>query len=445
MKERLGTGGSNRLKIIAAVLGVLLVGTAAFALTRANALTKANARMNAVVQKAFYEICELTEGMSVNFAKLPVAAEPGDMQAPLNDISRQTQGTLSNLALLPLGEDTVSATLKFINQAGDFASGLSRRLAAGGAVTQADYDNLVTLSRLSAEFSTGMAGLMDRYERGEAVFDRNDQGEGDSESLYPITNPATEYPTLLYDGPFSDSRRDGEYRFLKGLANVTEEQARKKLENFLDFGGQTKITFTGESAIPVDCYEYTVEAGEYLLEAGVTQSGGEILYILSDHNVSDVNLTGEQAVQIAQEFLNLRGYGEMEPSYSSLYDGILTVNFAPVEQGVVLYPDLVKIQISMKDGMVIGLEPAGYLLNHVRRENTVPGISPEEAIARIGDNLTADTVRLCIIPEDNGEYLCYEIDAGDRQNRYLVYIDAHSGAERQILQVIRDDHGTLVM
>ena len=137
MKERgFFTGKRDWTKTVAAALAVLLVGAAAFALSQNSALARANARMDAVVQKAFYETCELTEGMSVNFAKLPVAGETGYMQRLLNEIARQTQGTLSNLALLPLGEDTVSATLKFINQAGDFAASLSMKLAAGGAVTR---------------------------------------------------------------------------------------------------------------------------------------------------------------------------------------------------------------------------------------------------------------------------------------------------------------------
>ena len=39
-----------------------------------------------------------------------------------------------------------------------------------------------------------------------------------------------------------------------------------------------------------------------------------------------------------------------------VHDGIMTVNFAAVQNGVVLYPDLVKVQVSLADGAVIGLE-----------------------------------------------------------------------------------------
>ena len=50
-----------------------------------------------------------------------------------------------------------------------------------------------------------------------------------------------------------------------------------------------------------------------------------------------------------------------------------------------------------------------------------------------------------MIPENAEEYLCYEITASDASGEYLVYIDAQTGAEREILQVISDENGALVM
>ena len=153
----------------------------------------------------------------------------------------------------------------------------------------------------------------------------------------------------------------------------------------------------------------------------------------------------QQGVEAARAFLAARGYGEMRESYFSRYDGILTVNFAAVQDDVVLYPDLVKVQVSLRDGAVIGLEAGGYLRNHVEREFTLPALSEEEALARLGGRLTAEEARLCVIPENANEYLCYEIDAYDESGEYLIYIDAQTGAEREILEVISEENGTLVM
>lgn len=430
-------------RVLNVALAALLAGVLAFSSAQTLRLNEANARLNAVVQKAFYETCELTEGMSVNFRKLLVAGETGQMQALLNETALQTQGALSNLALLPLGQETVSATLKFINQAGDFASSLSVRLGNGGELTPEDYAALERLSETAAAFSVRMGRLLDRYEGGEAVFDISEDGTGE-ESLYPITGPATDYPALLYDGPFSDGRTDGEFKLLAGLAQVDEAAARQALVAFV--GQQAAdVRFTGESEIPVDCYEYALRLGDYSLSAGVTRAGGQLLYLLCDSAVEDVNLTDRQAVDAARAFLLSRGYGEMEMSYSSRFGGIMTVNFAAVQNGVVLYPDLVKVQVSMADGAIIGLEAANYLMNHVPRALELPALTEQDAAQRIGGALTPVATRLCVIPENTSEYLCYEVTATSGSDTFLVYIDAMSGIERRLMQVISDDNGSLVM
>ncbi len=423
-------------------LGALLAGVLAFSWAQTARLSEADARLNAVVQKAFYETCELTEGVSVNFRKALVAGEPGQLQSLLGEIALQTQGALSNLALLPLGQETVSGTLKFINQAGDFARSLSTRLGNGGGVTAADYEAMERLSETAAAFSVRMGRLLDRYEKGEAVFDAA-SAAGD-EDLYPITGPATDYPTLLYDGPFSDGRTDGAFRALEGLAEVDEARARQALTAFV--GGQAaEVTFTGESEIPVACYEYALRLGDYRLSAGVTKAGGEVLYMLCDSAAGEAVLTDGQAADAARAFLLSRGFGEMALSYASRSDGILTANFAAVQDGVVLYPDLVKVQVSLADGTVVGLEAANYLMNHVRRTLALPKLSEADALGRIGGALVPVDARLCVIPDNDAEALCYEVRATAGADTFLAYIDAETGVERRLMQVVEDEDGAKVM
>lgn len=433
----------RRAAILFAALGALLLAALLFAARQTARLDAASARLDAMTQKAIYETCELTEGLAVNLRKLQVAGDTGQAQALLNAAALQTQGALGNLALLPVGQDTVTATMKFINQAGDFAAALSARLGSGGELTEEDYATLGDLADSAAAFSTGMGALLVRYERGEAVFSPADgaQAEGD---LTPISNPAAEYPTLLYDGPFSDGRMDGEYKTLSALAEVDEPTARAALATYLEVDARD-ISLTGESAIPVPCYEFSLRRGGYGLSAGVTKAGARVLYILCEDDVQGDSLSPDAAVEAARAFLAARGYGEMAVSYSSRFGGILTANFAAVQDGILLYPDLVKVQISLADGAVVGLEAAGYLMNHVPRQLPSPAITEQEARARVGAKLTPQGARLCVIPTDAGEALCYEVRATSGADAFLCYIDAQTGAERELMQVVDEPGGTMVM
>ena len=425
------------------MLAALLMGVTAFAAAEARQLSTALAQVDAMTQKAFYETCELTEGMAVNFRKLLVSGEPGQTQALLNETRLQAQGAMSDLALLPLGQETVSATLKFINQAGDFAESLSRKLSDGGTVSESDYRNLETLSETAAGFSVGLARLLDRYERGEAVFDGAGVPEGDV--LTPITDPAGVYPVLLYDGPFSDGRREGDFKALENEPLLDEARARDRLAAFIGPQQLETVAYLGEAEAPVPCYEYSLRTGGYALSAGVTKAGGQVLYLLCDTEVGAANLSRAEAVDAARAFLLARGFGPMELSYSSEFGGILTANFAAVQDGVVLYPDLVKVQVSMRDGAVVGLEAAGYWMNHVPRVIGLPKLTESDAAQRLGGTLTPLTTRLCVIPENESEYLCYEVTATDGADTFLAYIDAMTGIERELMQVVADGEGEFVM
>ena len=161
--------------------------------------------------------------------------------------------------------------------------------------------------------------------------------------------------------------------------------------------------------------------------------------------MNEERLSVEQCIESGLNFLNNHGFGEMQPSYHQKLQGILTVNFASVQQGVLLYPDLVKLQISMADGSVIGLEAANYWRNHVHRTALTPELSLSQAQESISDRLEVRSSRLCVIPLETGEALCYELEAHLGDAQYLMYIDARDGSERRLLKRIRQPDGELVM
>jgi len=170
-----------------------------------------------------------------------------------------------------------------------------------------------------------------------------------------------------------------------------------------------------------------------------------VLYMLCDSAGGEAVLTDGQAADAARAFLLSRGFSEMALSYASRFDGILTANFAAVQDGVVLYPDLVKVQVSLADGTVVGLEAANYLMNHVRRTLALPKLSEADALGRIGGALVPVDARLCVIPDNDAEALCYEVRATAGADTFLAYIDAETGVERRLMQVVEDEDGAKVM
>lgn len=432
----------NWLKTLCAVLAVLLACMIVLNITGSGALADANRRISAVYQKAFYESCSMASGISINYKKLLVAPDSDGMQTLLAEISRQCQGASANLSLLPLGEKTVSATLKFINQAEDFAETLSLKLSSGDGISEKDYTAMQLLSEGAAKLAEAMNVLLERFESGETWFDDAEFAPAGDASYQPLSNGAEDYPALLYDGAYSDGLTSGNYEMVRFEEEITAEEAKSVLRNFIPVDS---LRYTGSGNPGTECYEFSLRSGKYNLTAAVTRRGGQILYLLPQDAAPAETMSAEELCTIAGDFLRARGYGDVAMRYYSFYNGIITISFAPVQEDVILYPDLIKIQLSMEDGAVIGLDARSYLKNHKPRAIPDPAIDTNAAMSKVGSRLAPLSAKLCLIPQNQREYLCYEVLAEGEGDRFLLYVDARTGAQRELKQLLDMENGTLVM
>ena len=97
----------------------------------------------------------------------------------------------------------------------------------------------------------------------------------------------------------------------------------------------------------------------------------------------------------------------------------------------------------MRTGEVVGVEAGNYLRNHSVRDFPQVKLTFEDALREISDVLSVNSTKLCLIPVDRDEILCWEASAyrEDTDEQYLVYIDAVTGQEILILSVTQDDEG----
>ena len=129
------------------------------------------------------------------------------------------------------------------------------------------------------------------------------------------------------------------------------------------------------------------------------------------------------------------GFHDMRTVWSSSADGECVVNLAPVQDGVVLYPDLVKVKLSESDSRVIGFDATHYAFNHKPRELASPALTSQQAESRLSVPPVREG-RLALIPmRGTKEALCFEFEC-ESGGTYFVYIDALTGKEANILYVI---------
>ena len=136
----------------------------------------------------------------------------------------------------------------------------------------------------------------------------------------------------------------------------------------------------------------------------------------------------------------------MKETYFLKQEGIVTVNYAYEQDGVLMYPDLIKVKIALDNGEVLGIETTGYLNNHTTRNIQNIKISKEEAKKTLNKQLNIQSEGLAYIPTEwQTEILCYEFKGKIDDAEFLVYINAENGREEDILVITNTPNGILTM
>ncbi|MBR3742348.1 MAG: germination protein YpeB [Clostridia bacterium] len=392
------------------------------------------ARLREVYDGAVLSALRQMEDMQLSLSKALLSQEDGAENQYLNQVSAGAAQVQRSLSLLPLSHTATQRAMKFANQAADYSSTLLR----SGKITAEDAARLGSLLSACEEYASALSqsreSLALEAQTGKAAF----YPEG-SESEASSYDSAVSYPTLIYDGPFSDARQTGQALAL-GTKVVSQEDAVAIARDFV--GDRVKRASAGVStggAIP--CWGVTLDLGDLTLQAAVTQQGGKILWMAPDTADFPTEKSVEECRENALLFLSAKGFPDMQPTYFQVYQGVAVISFAASQGDTLLYPDLVKVQLRMDTAQVVGIEARGYWQNHTARGVLAPTLTEDAARKQVGARLNVQSGRLCLIPTDSGEKLCYEFKGEFGGHTYLSYINALDGKQEELLKVVENDTG----
>lgn len=396
------------------------------------------------------ETQEHLQAIGLKLGKTPIAADAYLQVELLTDISRQADGVVAGLAALPLSHVAMSDTIKFCNQLSEYTRMLALKVASGAQVGQSDLDRLGSLENqcalLLGQFVTARDAMLRESLRMSA---QNDVFYADVQLAdRPLEQVADadngmDYPSMIYDGAFSDARHFGTPRAL-GERQITQEEAVRIAREFVGAQRVSNAVPAPESGGPLASFGVTLTLMDgVVLNADVTRQGGKLLWIVPEHASFEQKRSLEECTQAARTFLSQHGYGEMEANHYQVYDGLAVINFVAQQDGVLLYPDLVKVQMRMDTGEPVGLEANNYLMNHTQRKELSPVLTRHQALARVSPKLGATDARLCVIPYRDTEKLCYEAAGAYQGHDYRVYIDARTGETIEVLMMVDGADGPM--
>lgn len=350
------------------------------------------------------------------------------------------------LLRLPVSSIDLEGTNKFLSQIGNYAYSLSEKAARGEAHEIADTDNLKSLSQTADEFSKAVWALKTKlftsFDELSELFDDMEDFEM-LDDLADLESGFDEMPKLIYDGPYSDHIMEKLPKLTENADEVDESEATQKAAKALGVEDwQLKLSEAGEQG-KMPSYCFSTDNGY----AAVTKQGGYLSYMIKYRNITDDELETKDALSRARLYLDSLGIKNMRTTYYEEYNNVLCVNFAYQDGEVICYTDLIKVSVALDNGEILGFDARGFIVNHYDRELAEPKLSSVEAQQKLSPFLSVTSSQLALIPTDAvEEKLCWEFKCqSDDDEAILVYVNAETGVEEDILILLISDDGVLTV
>lgn len=409
---------------------------------------------------AFFELVDYVQNVENYLAKSLISTSPEHGAETLTRVWKEANLAQIYLSQIPINNEGLSNTEKFLNQVSDYSYSLSRKNIYNESLTQEDLDNLQdlheycvdlqnTLNQLSAEMTDGTISWKELTKKGSTMFAQQ-VSNNSKDSFSNIDTNFGEYAGLIYDGAYSEHIDKADKKGLTG-DDISEDQARSIAEGLI---GKDRIKETNSLGlsengnIPSYSFNCILNDGNKNnpVSIAISKKGGHIIFMNYNRDIGAEVISDEDANKIGKEFLESKGYSNMKETYFLKESGIITINYAYNQNGVVVYTDLIKVKIALDNGEILGMETTGYLNSHEVRQIPEPGITLEEAKSHLNQRLEILSEGFAIIPTEwKTEIFCYEFKGKVDDTDFLVYINAANGKEENILVIIDTPNGTLTM
>lgn len=400
--------------------------------------------LEGVYASSYYSMVDNVNNLSVDLSKYRNLSETEAKRDTMQDMMVDCNYIISGLSVLPIDEENAVAGTKFFNQINGLCEAYSKVLSNNGNLTQEQelvFDEVaLVVEKIKVNLNTQNYGM---YDTGfnfvdAGIFDKTGMNEL-SASLGDMTANNIDYPAMIFDGPFSTAL---ETKQVKGLpeTEISQDEARKYLIDTVYANRDAEVEFLTQTDGTVYTYDFKVTVEGNRLTAQVSKRGGLLITLSGYAEGGDAIMGVEEAESMASTFANNIGFENMKSVWREVHENVVYVNLAPVEDGVIMYPDLVKVKVDLTSQDIIGFEALNYALNHVDRQVEF-GLNADECESGLGFDYNILETNKTVIRLDSGkEIACYEFITERIDGDYFYYVDANTGkiAKSMKLVTIKD-------
>lgn len=447
-------------KVVGVTMFVIFGITLLFGMNMANVYGREKQKNTDTNNRAIYELITNVNNIDTLVTKLRIT---NDNRFNLSLIARmmaEANSAKDNLSMLPVNQNSMKNVSKFLSQVVGFSEVL---VANEGNLTKEDRENLEKINNVANNLNNLLQEIYVKLNDGRIKWEEvekvatkelnDDKNELKLTGIEKLHDSLEDYEGLIYDGAFSSHITNNKP---KGLTDkiVTVENATEKVKQVVE-NMNTKekyeieeIKYNGEVEGNITVYDFDVKIKnkDFNVDVQITKHDGKLILLLSDRDVKEKKIEIKTAKELGDKYLKSLGLEQFEPTYYLTTDNMVTINYAAVQNNVILYPDLIKVKIAEDNGEICSVECSGYIFNHVKRNNVIPTLTEEEARGKVNSNIDIKYSGLAIIPlENKEEVLTYEFRGKINDKEVLVYINAITGEEENILLILETPGGILTM
>lgn len=432
---------------ILSFLSAVIIAAGGFAIKEREKSQKYLTMIKNQYSRGFEQLNSSLNNISVAIQKARYVSSAKKMGSLAAEIFSEAELAKSALSELPIGNSDTSTIYRFLSQVGNYALAVSKSITSQNEVSNKQREELKILADTAQTVTNVINDAGIDYntpqEWGQLIENKlNDavNEQGLASSLTQLEENLSDYPTLIYDGPYSDHILQKEPLMTSTAVECSLEEALSLARELV--GENNSVKYEEMQNGKIEGYRFA----DNNVNITISKKGGYVVYMRKNRSVGENLLSYEQSVESAKKFLQKMQITNMIDTYFYTDNGVCVINFAYLDGQTICYTDLIKVGVAMDTGEIMLVETAGYLTNHTVRAFQSIQTSVERAAEKISSDLEIEESSIALIPTDSsGEVRCYEFLCKTQENQeVLVYINVQTLEEEQLYILLKSDGGTLV-
>ncbi|MBD8006386.1 germination protein YpeB [Bacillus norwichensis] len=397
-------------------------------------------------QRAFHDLSYHMDLLHEKLGGTIAMNSSSSLSPALADVWRITSDARSQVGQLPLTLLPFNKTEEFLSNIGTFSYRTAVRNLDNEPLSKDEQKTLKNLYKQSEEIRNELRKVQHltlknnlRWMDVELALASGKEATDNViiDGFKTVEKHATGYDEKNLQNPsiVSFQKRDENYKNLKG-EKISKKEAVALAQKYSGINQPKKVEVTESRKGSAYGFYNVVLANNRGHEAtmDVTKKGGYPIWFIDSREVNKPQVSLNEAMNKANDFLKRHDYKDLEMSESTQYNSVGLFTYVTSQDGVRIYPESIKVKVALDNGQIIGFAADDYLKGGQKRKLPKPSLTLEEARSKLNPNLKVLEDRQAVIVNDLGkEVLCYEfLGTMDHNDTYRMYINAESGIEEKV-------------